>query len=115
MRTRVAMAAITLAFMLNGASTEAADWCAWYDAYTYNCGFHTLDQCRATVSGDTAAFCARNIARESTYDRPRHNRDPKVSRSRTMRHAPITFLAPRKCGPFHRRSAPAAFAARVSA
>ena len=72
----VAMATITLAFMLNAASTEAAEWCAWYDAYTYNCGFHTLDQCRATVSGDTAAFCARNVARESAYDRPRHNRDP---------------------------------------
>jgi hypothetical protein len=76
MRTLVAMAAITLAAMPNGASTEAAEWCAWYDAYTYNCGFHTLDQCRATVSGDTAAFCARNIARERAYDRPRHNRDP---------------------------------------
>ena len=63
MRTLVAMAAITLAsitwaLMLTGASTEAAEWSAWYDAYTYNCGFHTLDQCRATVSGDTAAFCA---------------------------------------------------------
>jgi Protein of unknown function (DUF3551) len=75
MRTLVAMAGIAPAFMLIGASTEAAEWCAWYDAYTYNCGFHTLDQCRATVSGDTAALCARNIARESAYDRPRQKRD----------------------------------------
>jgi Protein of unknown function (DUF3551) len=76
MRTPVAMAAITLAFMLNVASTEAAEWCAWYDVYTYNCGFHNLDQCRATESGETAAFCARNVALESAHDRPRRNRDP---------------------------------------
>ena len=76
MRTLVALAGIPLAFMLTGASTEAAEWCAWYDAYTYNCGFHTLDQCRATVSGDTSALCARNIAPESAYDRPRHKREP---------------------------------------
>jgi len=26
-------------------------WCAYYDVWTYNCGFDTLAQCRATISG----------------------------------------------------------------
>jgi hypothetical protein len=26
-------------------------WCAYYDAWSYSCGFTTLQQCRATVSG----------------------------------------------------------------
>jgi len=76
MRTLVAMTGNTLALTLKVASAEAADWWAWYDAYTYNCGFHTLDQCRATVSGDTSAFCARNVERGSVYDRRRPSRDP---------------------------------------
>jgi len=76
MRTRVVLSGITLAFALDVASAEAAEWCAWYDAYTYNCGFHTLEQCRATVSGESAAYCARNVARERASDQPRHNRDP---------------------------------------
>jgi hypothetical protein len=76
MRTLVVLSGITVAFALHVASAEAAEWCAWYDAYTYNCGFHTLEQCRATVSGESAAYCARNVARERAYDQPRHNRDP---------------------------------------
>jgi len=69
---------ISLALTFNVASAEAADWCAWYGAYTYNCGFHTLDQCRATVSGDTSAFCARNVAPGSAYNR-RPTETPDVS------------------------------------
>jgi hypothetical protein len=26
-------------------------WCVFYDPYTYNCGFATLQQCLATTSG----------------------------------------------------------------
>jgi Protein of unknown function (DUF3551) len=76
MRTLVVPSGIALALALNVVSAEAAEWCAWYDAYTYNCGFYTLEQCRATVSGDTSAYCARNVARDSAYDQPRHHRDP---------------------------------------
>ena len=32
-----------------GASSGA--WCLFYDPYTYNCGFATLEQCRATAHG----------------------------------------------------------------
>jgi hypothetical protein len=76
MWTPVVLGGITLALTLNVASAEAAEWCAWYDPYTYNCGFHTFEQCRATVSGESAAYCARNVVDERAYDKPRRNRDP---------------------------------------
>jgi hypothetical protein len=34
-----------------GSGAQAAPWCALYDASTYNCGFHTFEQCLATVRG----------------------------------------------------------------
>ena len=40
---------------------RAGPYCVWYDAYTYNCGFQTLEQCRATASGDSHAWCGANI------------------------------------------------------
>jgi hypothetical protein len=33
-----------------GSGAQAAPWCAFYDASTYNCGFHTFEQCLATVA-----------------------------------------------------------------
>jgi hypothetical protein len=32
-----------------GSAAQAGPWCAFYDASTYNCGFHTFEQCLATV------------------------------------------------------------------
>lgn len=77
MRTLVALTAGFLAFALNVASGDAAEWCAWYDPYTYNCGFHTLDQCRAAASGDSTVYCARNVAYGNAYDHPRRYRQPE--------------------------------------
>ncbi|MBO0716041.1 MAG: DUF3551 domain-containing protein [Rhizobiales bacterium] len=35
-------------------------WCAFYDAlYATNCGFHTYEQCLATVSG-AGGYCEAN-------------------------------------------------------
>jgi hypothetical protein len=39
---------------------RAGAWCAWYDPYTYNCGFNTFQQCQATVLG-AGGYCARNV------------------------------------------------------
>ena len=39
---------------------QAAAWCAWYDPYTYNCGFYTFEQCQYTVLG-SGGWCARNV------------------------------------------------------
>lgn len=41
-------------------SASAAPWCAWYDAYTYSCGYFTFEQCLATISGN-GGYCARNV------------------------------------------------------
>jgi len=38
----------------------AAPWCAWYDPYTYNCGYYTFEQCLATVRGN-GGFCYKNV------------------------------------------------------
>ena len=56
------MAAIlfALTFIAHAEPAKAAAWCAWSDAYTYNCGFSSLQQCRATISGDSTAYCAPN-------------------------------------------------------
>jgi hypothetical protein len=48
---------------------EAGAWCAYYDSYTYNCGFRTFDQCRATISGESRAWCSPNPA--GGYEEPR--------------------------------------------
>jgi Protein of unknown function (DUF3551) len=61
---------VGLALMLTGArDARAGAWCAWYDPYTYNCGFNTFQQCQATVIG-AGGYCARN-AYESPAPGPR--------------------------------------------
>ena len=48
------------ALVLTGAGeARAGAWCAWYDPYTYNCGFNTFQQCEATISG-AGGYCAPN-------------------------------------------------------
>ena len=41
-------------------------WCAYYDPYTYNCGFYTFEQCLATISA-VGGTCQRNPREESRY------------------------------------------------
>ena len=43
----------------SGTPASAAAWCANYDASTRNCGFHTYEQCLATISG-AGGYCSRN-------------------------------------------------------
>jgi len=51
---------LALAAILGATPTaRAAEWCARYDAYTRNCGFHTFRQCLATVQG-AGGICERN-------------------------------------------------------
>jgi hypothetical protein len=38
---------------------QAAEWCARYDAYSRNCGFHTFQQCLDTVRG-AGGICEQN-------------------------------------------------------
>jgi uncharacterized protein DUF3551 len=74
----VTMAGLLAAAVLVDAgarNAEAAAWCAWYDAYTYNCGYYTFEQCLATIRG-AGGYCARNV--HDYYARPpdprRHRR-----------------------------------------
>ena len=47
-----AVIAVSLIFMAGSAKAEPYPWCAVYGAYAArNCGFVTLEQCMATVSG----------------------------------------------------------------
>jgi hypothetical protein len=57
----LAMVAAVLALVLAGApGARAGAWCAWFDPYTYSCGFSTFQQCLDTVIGE-GGFCARNV------------------------------------------------------
>jgi len=40
-------------------SANAAAWCANYDVSTRNCGFHTYEQCLATIRG-AGGWCSPN-------------------------------------------------------
>jgi hypothetical protein len=56
-----AVLAAALALTLAGATgARAGAWCAWYDPYTYNCGFTSFQQCLDTVLG-SGGYCARNV------------------------------------------------------
>ena len=46
-----------------GSNANAAAWCANYDISTRNCGFHTYEQCLATIRG-AGGWCSPN-----TYER----------------------------------------------
>jgi hypothetical protein len=61
MRYFVVALSLGLALTFTAAGeARAGAWCAWYDPYTYNCGFNTFEQCQATVSG-AGGYCARNV------------------------------------------------------
>ena len=54
MRTLATLGVIAAIFSFtHDASAEGKyyPWCARYDAYAYNCGFVTFQQCQATISG----------------------------------------------------------------
>jgi uncharacterized protein DUF3551 len=51
MRLLLALAIVSAALALDARREAAAQWCAYYDAYTYTCGFVSFNQCLATVSG----------------------------------------------------------------
>ena len=59
MRVMAAILFATVA-IAHAEPAKAAAWCAWSDAYTSNCGFSSLQQCRATIFGDSSAYCTPN-------------------------------------------------------
>jgi cation transport regulator ChaC len=51
--------AVLVAMAGSGTSANAAAWCANYGPSTYNCGFHTYEQCLATIRG-VGGYCSPN-------------------------------------------------------
>lgn len=58
----IALMAAAALVLIGAGEARAGAWCAWYDPYTYNCGFSTFEQCQATVSG-AGGYCAPNVDR----------------------------------------------------
>lgn len=59
------IAGLALLLLIAGSGTgaqAAGSWCAFYDASTYNCGFHSFEQCRETVFG-AGGWCRPNFSR----------------------------------------------------
>ena len=73
MRTIFLAALAAAALPLTGTDARAAPWCAHYgtDAGT-NCGFYTIEQCRAALAGTGKGYCAPNLL-ETSKDSRRHN------------------------------------------
>ena len=61
---------LTFLLIVGGASTNAsaAPWCAYYDLSTRNCGFHSYQQCLATISG-VGGWCSRNTFEDNSSRR----------------------------------------------
>ena len=59
MLTCTSLASLTLVFAA-GTCADAAAWCAYYnDNAGTNCGFYTIQQCQAAISG-AGGYCAPN-------------------------------------------------------
>jgi hypothetical protein len=66
-----------------GGAAEAAPWCAWFigRAYSYDCSYYTLEQCRRTILG-VGGYCAENFYPEPLpYPPPRYRKRPPRSYS----------------------------------
>ena len=74
------LGAAALLFLVGGTGSgaQAAPWCAFYDASTYNCGFHSFQQCLATVRG-AGGWCRQNFFEPSGgARRPTGRRTPEA-------------------------------------
>ena len=59
-RTLAILAVAATSFASRGAHAQTYyPWCAWYDEWTYSCGFATRAQCMATISG-VGGICKPN-------------------------------------------------------
>ena len=71
MRFSLALLA-TLAAASSFIGTAKADqykWCAEYGNGSRNCGFITLNQCRATIAGDNRGTCVINGFADNRWER----------------------------------------------
>lgn len=86
----VALTALALAAGMGAASAQTK-WCAWYDPYTYNCGFYTLEQCRATISG-AGGICSPDYSSAPVVRSPRETTGgPRARQRRQREEAPSRY------------------------
>jgi hypothetical protein len=65
---------VALLLLLGGSSARAdGPWCAFYDASTYNCGFHTFQQCYENILG-AGGWCRPNFFQGYGGSRPSEKR-----------------------------------------
>jgi hypothetical protein len=80
MRTLAAFAVIAASFVFTHearAQSTYYPWCSRYDAYSYNCGFKTWQQCQANISG-MGGYCYQNPMPGPVEEvRAGHKRRPK--------------------------------------
>ncbi|MEN3376616.1 MAG: hypothetical protein V7604_1971 [Hyphomicrobiales bacterium] len=70
----VIVAALSVAAQATPARAREYPWCARYDAWAYNCGFATFQQCLATISG-AGGICTPNPRAVAIGDeRPRRQK-----------------------------------------
>jgi hypothetical protein len=78
MRTLLTLGLLAAAATFTGREAQA-NWCVYYDAYTYNCGFSSLRQCQATSLGG-GGQCRRDPYAVSSEGRD--GRESRTGRSR---------------------------------
>jgi hypothetical protein len=69
----IAIAAAVCAMPRNASAERYYPWCAWYDAYSYSCGFTSRAQCMATISG-AGGICKPNVYGPAFSDETRPRR-----------------------------------------
>jgi hypothetical protein len=72
----VLAAALSLDVRTADAQRKVWPWCAQYDVWTYNCGFDTLQQCLATISG-VGGVCRPNSYAPDPATAPQTRKRPR--------------------------------------
>jgi hypothetical protein len=73
MRTLTLGAAIAALSTLNGPAAAQGSWCS-QDMNAVNCGYYTLQQCQAGVSGNGGYCIPSPYVKQVTHEPPRQRR-----------------------------------------
>jgi hypothetical protein len=65
MHALVLLGAVAAACLTGGCTTRQGPYCAWTPQYT-NCGFYSVESCRAELRGADSGVCAPNPAYTDT-------------------------------------------------
>jgi hypothetical protein len=76
MHTFVAVSGLIVVAIIDAraGAAHAAPWCARYVTGGTNCGFHTFEQCRETISG-IGGSCTPNLSESPSRSLPLSRKD----------------------------------------